>query len=292
MNYARLKAFHAVTSEGSFTKAARLLGVSQPAVSFQVKALEEAYGVTLFDRRGRRVVPTELGSTLLGLTRRLFSVEEEVREVLAAAQELKHGRLRLGADGPYHVTRLLAAFSRRYPGLSVSLAIGNSDEVLQHLVDYRTDVAVLARLEDDPRLHAISLGRHRLVVFVRRSHPWARRNSVRLQDLEGQRMVLREVGSVTRRVFEEGLDKAGVTPRVVMEIESREAVREVVAAGLGIGVVSEAEFGGDRRLKALPVSDVRLENSEYVVCLKDRRKLRVVSAFLDIVEEFLAANRA
>jgi len=283
MNHSQLRAFHAVASEASFTRAARALGITQPTLSAQVKALEESYGVALFDRRGRGIAATTLGEQLLEITRRMFLLEEEAGELLARARELTTGHLRVGADGPYHVVPFLAAFAARYPAVHISLAIGNSEEVLDSLLHYRADVAVVADIERDPRLDLIPCGEHRLVAFVPREHPWARRRSIRLRDLEGQPMVLRERASKTRRLFEQAAARAKVTPRVVMEIESREAVSEAVASGLGIGVVSEAEFGHDERLVAIPVADTDLATREYVVCLKERRKLRIVAAFLDQV---------
>lgn len=281
MNYASLRAFHAVASHGSFTRAAQSLGVTQPTLSAQVKALEETYGVALLDRRGRGIAATSLGEQLLDITRRLFLLEEEADELLSRARDLTAGHLRVAAGGPYYAVPLLAAFGARYPGVHISLSIGNSEEVLDALLHYRADVAVISDLEPDPRLEAIPYAEHRLVVFVPRTHPWARARGIRLRDLEGQPMVLREIGSMTRRLFEQATAKAKIKPRVVMEIESREAVSEAVAAGLGIGVVSEAEFGHDERLAAVPVTDAAMLTREYVVCLKERRRLRIVSAFLD-----------
>ena len=291
MNHAQLRAFHAVATEGSFTKAARLLRVSQPAVTIQVKALEESCGAALFDRRGRGVAVTEFGEGLLVITRRIFGLEQEAEELLAAAGELRSGRLNVGADGPYFVMELLAAFVARYPGVGVAVAMGNSQSVLQDLVDYRSDVAVLAWLGGDRRFHAVPFSRQPLVVFVPRDHEWAGRTGIRLADLAGRPMVVREIGSTTRRILEQALDQAGVRPRVVMEIGSREAQREAVAAGLGIGVVSRAELGGDSRLWPLEVVDANLDSWESVVCLKERRNLRTVEAFLGLVEE-AKADRA
>lgn len=280
MSYASLRAFHAVASHGSFTRAAESLGVTQPTLSAQVKALQESYGVALLDRRGRGVAATSLGEQLLDITRRLFLLEEEADELLSRARDLTAGHLRVAAGGPYYAVPLLAAFGARHPGVHISLLIGNSEEVLDALVHYRADVAVISDLEPDPRLESIPYAEHRLVVFVPRKHPWARSRGIRLQDLEGQPMVLRETGSMTRRLFERATSKAKVKPRVIMEIESREAVSEAVAAGLGIGVVSEAEFGHDERLAAVPVIDITMLTREYVVCLKERRRLRIVAAFL------------
>ena len=282
MNHAQLRAFHAVASTGSFTAAAARLHVSQPAVTMQVKALEEAFGVELFRRRGRRVERTELGQDLVDLTSRLFGLEEEAEELLGAARKLRHGRLRVGADAPYHVIGLLAAFHERYPELKISLGVGNSSAVLRDVLDGRKDVAVLAEVDPNPRIHAVPCVRHRLIAFVARKSRWGTRKRIRIEELEGEPMILREVGSITRRTLEAALEAAGVKPRIVMEIESREAVREAVAAGLGVGVVSEGEFGRDARLSALAIEGAPLENTEYVVCLSERRKLRLVQAFFEL----------
>jgi aminoethylphosphonate catabolism LysR family transcriptional regulator len=281
MIYSKLRAFHAVASVGSFTRAARSLGVTQPTLSAQVKALEDDYGVALFDRRGRGIVVTTLGERLLEITRRMFLFEEEAGELLARARDLTTGHLRVGADGPYHVVPFLASFAERYPAVHISLSIGNSEEILDSLVHYRADVAVVADVAADPRLERILCAEHRLVAFVPRQHAWARRRGVRIDDFEDQPIIMREIGSKTRQLLELAMAKAKVRSRVVMEIESREAVREAVAAGLGIGVVSEAEFGHDERLIAVPITEAELGTREYLVCLRERRRLRIVAAFLD-----------
>lgn len=282
MNHAQIRAFHAVATEGGFTKAARFLGVSQPAVTIQVKALEESYGANLLHRSGQKVTLTDLGCGLLDITRRIFDLEEEAEELLTAAYELRGGHLRAGADGPYFVMGFLASFIDQYPGVRVTVAMGNSRSVLRDLIEYRTDVAVVAGIDDDRRFHAAALERQPVVVFVPRKHPWAKRRSIRLGDLEGQPMILREEGSSTRQILEAALAGAGVSPQVVMEIGSREALQEAVAAGLGIGVVSAAELGADDRLKAITISDANLDAQEYVVCLKERRNVRTVQAFFKL----------
>jgi len=144
MNHAYLRAFHAVAAEGGFTRAAASLNVSQPTLSSQVKALEAAYGVRLFERRGRKVIPTALGRDLLEITRRLFSLEGEAEALLSASRGLKHGHLRVGADAPYHIIGALAAFGRRYPGVRLSLVTGNSETLLRGLLEQR-GLAALVR---------------------------------------------------------------------------------------------------------------------------------------------------
>lgn len=284
MNAAQLRAFHAVATHGSFTTAARALNVTQPTLSSQVKALEETYGIRLFHRVGRGATPTQLGARLHEVTQRLYNLEEEAREILTSARELSTGSIRVGSDGPHHVIPIVAEFNRRYPELEQSLDMGNADRILRDLRESRIDVAVLARADEDPRLYVLPFRTSRLVLFVPSAHPWANRQSIRLAEIADQRMVLRETQSATRKIFEAALRNAGVTPKSVMQIESREAVREAVAAGLGVGVVSEAEFDLDSRLKTVPISDPGMEITEYVVCLEDRRRLRIVQAFLEVAE--------
>jgi aminoethylphosphonate catabolism LysR family transcriptional regulator len=281
--HSQLRAFHAVASEGSFTRAAAALHVTQPTLSAQVKSLEEAYGALLFDRRGRRVQPTELGRQLLDVTRRYFSLETEAEQLLAATRGLRGGHLRVAADAPQHVMSALSAFNRRHPGVRLSLSIGNSDEVLHRLLDHRSDVAVVADVAADPRLFLRPLRRDHLIAFVERGHPWARRGAITVEELARQRVVLREVGSTTRRALERVLAARGVALGEVLEIGSREGVREAVAAGLGVGIVSAFEFGHDRRLRALTIVGETIETVEYVACLAERHELRLVRAFLGAV---------
>jgi len=283
ITHAQLRAFHAVASEASFTRAADALHVTQPTLSAQVKSLEESYGVLLLDRGGRRTEPTELGRQLLAVTRLYFGLETEAEQLLAATRGLRGGHLRVGADAPQHVMAELSAFQRRYPGVRLSLSIGNSEEVLHQLLDHRSDVAIVADLEDDPRLFMRPLRRDHLIAFVERSHEWATRDAIGLDALLDQRLILREVGSTTRRAFEAAVARSGRAIGEVLEIGSREGVREAVAAGLGVGLVTAFEFGHDERLHALPIEGVDIAMIEYVACLADRRDLRVVRAFFHVV---------
>ncbi len=285
MNHAQLRAFHAVAEAGGFTRAAERIHVTQPTLSGQVAALAARYGGQLFERRGRGIELTDLGAGLREITRRLFAQETEAEQLLASAQGLTRGLLRVGADAPYQVIPLLARFNRRHPGIRLSMSFGNSERVLQELLDRRCDIAVLPDIEDDARIHAVPFRRDRLVIFVPRGHSWAGRRSLRLAELAGQRLVLREPGSTTRAVLDRALADAGVQPGSTLEIGSREAVREAVAAGLGIGAVFESEFGRDPRLHRLHLRDVDLRAVEYAACLRERRPVRVVRAFFDLLQE-------
>jgi aminoethylphosphonate catabolism LysR family transcriptional regulator len=285
MNYAQIRAFHRVATEGSFSKAAASLHVTQPTISAQVRELEETHGVRLFDRRRRQVRPTESGVRLLALTHRLFDLEAEISELLEAGRALDTGHLSIGTDSPTHTLPLLAAFTRAHPGVSPSLATGNADEMLGALLDYRTDVAVIAKKIDDPRVEIVELRRDPLVLFTHRDHELATNESVPLGAVRGLRLILREEGSVTGELFRTALSEHGVEPASVMDIDSREAVHEAVAAGLGVGVVARSEVANDPRLRCIPIADAKLIMTEYVVCLAERRRLPIVRAFLDLAKD-------
>lgn len=284
MLYTQLRSFHAVAREGSATVAARVLMISQPTITTQIKELEAAYGVELFHRRGRGLELTQSGQELLLETQRFFGVEDDVIEMLEAAGKLAHGHFRIGAVGPFHVMRMLSIFQRQFPGIHVSVDLGNSREVLQRLREYRTDVAVLSQIESDPGLFTVQYSQQRVVVFVSKDHPWYDRDGIRLKELDGQDMIMREHGSMTRKVFEKALENARVRPNIVLEIGSREAVWEAVAEGFGIGLVSEASVVPDKRLKVLSILDAEILTYTHVVCLKERQDVRLVKAFLDVIK--------
>ncbi|MGO1117662.1 LysR substrate-binding domain-containing protein [Rhodovibrionaceae bacterium A322] len=284
MLYTQLRAFHGVATEGGFTAASRVLNVGQPTLTSHVKALEVNFDVELFHRRGRRVVLTQAGHELFQLTRRMLHLEEESNDLLQAFGGLHRGVLQVGAVGPYHATEMLSTFSERYPDIRLSVAVGNSREMVTQLLDYRVDVAVLAHVEDNPHIHAIPYSRHPVVVFAHKSHPFFGRQSLRLRELEGQRMVLREQGSTTRLAFEQALADQGVSISPVMEIGSREAVWLAVAKGIGLGVVSDIEFIPHPDILPITVTDADIYTTAHVACLEDRKDSRMIRAFFEVAE--------
>jgi aminoethylphosphonate catabolism LysR family transcriptional regulator len=234
---------------------------------------------------GRGVRLTPLGQSLFAVTTRLFASEDEARALLAGAQALTRGHLRVAADSATHVMPLLAELRRRHASVTFSLRVGNSSEALRRLLEYDADVAVMAKRTSDPRIHSQHLRTDRLVLFAPRSHPWAHRDRVLMQELNGRDLVIRERGSITRETFEARLAEAGVKPGALIEVETREAVREAVVAGFGVGVVFRTELGDDSDLRALSVEDADLSVDEYVACLEERRRTPLVRGFLDVARE-------
>ncbi len=285
MNHSQLRAFHAVANEGSFTRAANVLRVSQPTLSAHVRSLEEGYGVELFERRGRSVHLTEFGLSLKEITARYFATESEIETLLSRAKDLLRGRLRIAADSPFYMISLLSTFSRRYPAVRQNFTFGNSERVLSTLLTGECDVAFLPELEEDERLHALPFFRDRLVTLVSTTHPWAQQRRIQLTDLADETVLLRERGSQTLAVLERALDAAGIRLKETIELGSREAVREAAANGLGVGIINEGEIGQDDRLHALMIAKADLSVTEYVACLEARKSTPEIAALFEIAEQ-------
>ena len=279
---AALKAFDATIRRGSMSAAARELDLRQPTVSAHIAALEAQYGVELFHRRGRSLVPTAFAEVLRDFAQRIFRAEEEAHELLLAAKSRYQGRLSILAVGPYNVVPLVKTYLERWPKVSIAVSVGDSRRIVERILDYDGDVGLVLHSVDNPRVHCVPYRRQPLVVFAHRDHPLASRKSVRVADLEAQHFVLREEGSTTRRVFEEGLRKAGVSIRVALEMGSRESVREAVAQGLGLGIVADTAYVPDPRLCRLPIDGAGLHTHPHLICLAERKSAPLIAAFLEV----------
>lgn len=280
MSTARLRTFLAVARHASFSAGARAIGLSQPTATTQIQGLEREFNVELFHRRGRRIELTAVGRALLPIAQQMSTLEAEATNLLRDSGQLNRGQLKVGAVGPFHVIEMVDLYRRDYPQIDVSIRIGNSASVLADLENYVTDVGVLAGLHDDPAFVAELYARHPVILFAHVGHPFARHDEVRLQALQGQPLLRREQGSTTRLALERELEKADVTPRIAMEIGSREALREAVIRGIGIGVVSEAEYIADPRLKIIRIAGDPVCTETYLYCLAERRSSQVIASFL------------
>lgn len=285
-----LRSFHAVARESGFTAASKVLNIGQPTITGQVKSLEQQFGIELFHRRGRTVTLTDTGRRLLEITQDIFGHEEEAISFLSAARDLKHGQLKLGGVGPPVVMELVEHFQASYPHILLDISIDHGEPMLKSLMDFEIDVAVLAYAEDDPNLFYLPYVRSDVVLFVNTDHPWAERQEVRINELAGQKFVLREKTSTTRQALEAGIKKAGVSLGETLEINSREAVMSGIIRGLGIGAVSELEYVGHERLRVIRISDADIFISFYVVCLDRRKNRPIIQAFLKTAEKIIAPN--
>ena len=287
MNLVQLRAFDAVARTGSVTEAATRLFVTQPAITSHIKALENTYDVALLRRQGRGVTPTELGHSLAAISREIFALEDHAVELLRAHERLTRGTLRIAADGPYIAVPLVAEYRRRFPGVRVTVEIASTARVQEALVAERCDVSIQGSLVEDDAQHVIELNEFEIIAFVNRDHRWALdgRTTIPFAEIDRRPVVAREPGSTMRQRLDAACRDAGIEPEYFLETTSRETVKEAVAAGLGIGVISEAELKPDPRLWPVRLSGANLRYTERVVCLRRRRTLAAIREFLRIAEE-------
>lgn len=286
MRYVQLRAFHHVAVHGGFSRAAEELCLTQPAISDQVRKLEDEYDIVLFNRHKKRVTPTEAGERLLEITRRLFDNEKQALELLSEARALRAGTLRIVADSAHHLLQIMAEFRMRYPGVSISLQAGNSDTVIESLHSYEADMGVLGELPANRDYETLKLNSTSIVAFAARDFRVSPHNTLTFAQLARLPLVMREPGSRTRQKLQAAAARAGVALEPAIEAEGREAVREIVASGAGIGFVSAAEFGNDNRLVRYEIEPSDgLVMDEALICLRERASSKLVRSFFEIARQ-------
>ncbi len=255
---AELKAFYMVARLGSITLAAKKLGLSQPTVTTQIRSLESHYAVELFYRGGRRLVLSEEGVRLLPMVKALLQQEADIEFELRNSGQAQ-GSLRIAATAPYYILDLVKIFRERLPHVELTVEIGNSQQVLEMLEDYRVDIAASSQLVEDARLVRRVLGTDPLVVAVHRNHPLAHRQAVSIEVLAGHCLLMREKGSTTRKLTEQMMLEAGIKAGALLEIGSRESIREAVLRNIGISVIARHEVPHNPELRVLALNRTAFE---------------------------------
>lgn len=298
MNLNQLKVFCEVVERKGFTRAAEALYLTQPAVSRQVQELERYYGVELFEQIGKRIYPTEAGTTLYNYAKQIFHTLDDLQVEINQLKGLKAGHLRIAASataGTYLLPPLLGRFKRNYPGVEVTLEIHNSQQVEQRILEHQQlDLGVTERPVAEHALYSEPFDTDELVVIVSPDHRLAAKETVLPSDLQGERFILREPGSGTRTLLDEEFSRLDIRVKPIMELGSTAAVKQAVAAGLGVSIVSrrsirlEVDAG---LLKALRCPGMRLIREIRYVHHRDRRLSRAADAFLQIIRKSLPESR-
>ncbi|TDQ83397.1 aminoethylphosphonate catabolism LysR family transcriptional regulator [Dongia mobilis] len=282
MRYSQLRAFDAVARSLSFSRAAEILGVTQPAVSLQVAALERAYRTDLIARHGSRISLTGDGEALFALTRQMFGAEAEIEDFLASSQALRRGHLRFGADAPHIALDLVAAYRAKYPAVTLELVLGNATQTWNAVLQSVVDIAALANPPEDPRLGYLPLATQGMMLLVPRGHEFARRREVSLREIGDRPVIFREHDSNTQRTLEAKLKKMGLALRPVLVLGSREAMVEAVSRKIGLGFIFTREKNDDPRSVAIPLKELKGSSRNMLVYLKPRRRRRAVAALIEL----------
>ena len=282
MRHTQIIAFHHVALLGGFSRAAEALNLTQPAVSEQVRKLEQAHDTLLFHRDRRQVRLTEAGEALFRLTRPYFEAEAQIAEHLSQAGAAVAGELRVIADAAHHVTGLLRDVRQKHPQVVISVRGGNTVEILEELRAYNAEIGVVGDIAPGAEFDSVPLGGADIIAFGPPDLLPPETTALPLQDLLQLPLVMRETGSKTRQKVEEEAARQGlrVTPAIIAE--GREAVRELVASGAGVGFVSRAELGADDRVVAVSITGADLRMDETLVCLSQRRDLRLIRTVMEL----------
>lgn len=286
----QLEAFVAAARHGNVTRAAQDLCLSQPAASQALADLETQLGEKLFDRRGRRLLLNASGRALLPLAVDVLTRAIELRQLFASGGEFG-GELHIGASstvGSYLMPVLMGRFVTSHPGVRATLEVANSDAIVRALLRFEVDVGFSegSCLHDD--IEALPWRMDSLVVLAAADHPLARRTRVDLDELVGEAWILRERGSGTREAFERATSGRLGGVRVLLELGHTEAVKQAVAAGLGLGCLSRLAVERELRhgeLKALPVTGLRLERRLTILVHRRRYRSRVLDELLRFCSE-------
>jgi LysR family transcriptional regulator, low CO2-responsive transcriptional regulator len=286
----QLRTFKKVADLSSFSLAAQQLRLSQPSVSYQVKELEEAIGMPLLDRLGKKVQLTEAGSVLYSYARRALDVLDEASLALEEMHGIKRGNLRVGASttvGIYLLPAALGAFKKLHPGLVISLEIGTRARVQEQVLLNELDLAVVGPALKDPDLAILPFISDELVVVAPANHKLAGRRGLALKDLLDQPFVMREAASGSRAELEKAARKAGAKLNVAMELGSNGAIKHAVESGLGLAVISRyacaLELSGGR-LVELKVRGFPIRRDWHIVHLRRRRLPTAVLAFIEFLK--------
>ncbi|WP_395704330.1 LysR substrate-binding domain-containing protein [Aquabacterium sp.] len=284
----QLKVFEAVARHLSFSRAAEELHLTQPAVSTQVRKLEEHAGNVLFEQFGKKIYLTAAGAELLQISRTIIQQFDAAEQTMAQYQGVAGGKLNVGviSAGDYFFPRLLVEFAGRHPGVTLNFTVHNREGLLQHISENLTDLAVMVRPPTDLDTVNLPFAPHPYVIVAAPTHPLAGQQRIPRSRLLREPFVVRERGSDTSNSMEEGFggDIAGV--RVAMEIRSTETIKQAVIAGMGVSFLSAHTISQELRTGSLCVLDVQgfpLMLNWYLVHRRTKRLPPVAQAFKDFL---------
>ena len=257
--FRQLRVFNEVAKQLSFARAAENLHLTPPAVTMQVKELEERVGMALFERSGKQVSLTTAGEYILVHARKILASLKDAEDVAARLKRAETGVLTVGMVGTakYFLMGLLGEFMRKHSGVELKLAIGNRDQLVRMLQNSEVDIAVMGRPPKELQTRAEPFAAHPHVFVAATDHPLAQRGPLTVEDLRPYDFIAREKGAGTRAAMEKFFEETHVEPRLKIELHSNEIIKQAVMAGLGLGFLSMHTIGLELEHKLIAMLDVQ-----------------------------------
>lgn len=288
VTFRQLALFESVARNLSFTRAAEELHLSQPAVSMQIRQLEDTVGSALFEKSGKQISLTEAGREVFHYSQSINRQLAEMREVLESLKGLNMGRLHIAVASTvnYFAPRLMAAFHRRYPAIHLELDVTNRERLIQLLIANSVDMVLMGQPPENVEVKSEPFMDNPLVVVAPPGHPLCGMQAISLERLAQEIFLMREPGSGTRQAMERFFAEHGLEIRQGMQMTRNEAIKQGVRAGMGLGVVSlhtvELELE-TRRLVQLDVQEFPIQRQWYMVYRRNKRLSPAALAFHDFV---------
>ncbi|TVQ12103.1 MAG: LysR family transcriptional regulator [Leptolyngbya sp. DLM2.Bin27] len=286
----QLKVFEATARHGSFTRAAEELYLTQPTVSIQVKQLTKAVGLPLFEQIGKRLYLTQAGQKLLETCQEIFNGLDQFEMAVSDLKGLKQGQLRLAVitTAKYFVPRLLGPFCQRFPGIDISLKVTNHQQIQERMANNDDDLYIISTPPDQPDLKIYPFLENPLVVLGPQDHPLVGKARAPIQALDGEQFIMREPGSGTRHAVQKLFAEHSVDVKVRLELGSNEAIKQAIAGGLGISVLSLHTIiseGTRGEFAILDVDHFPIDRRWYVAHLAGKQLSVVSQTFLNYLLE-------
>jgi DNA-binding transcriptional LysR family regulator len=291
INLHHLRVFYMAARYKSCTAAAQNLCVTQPAVTAQIKKLENHHGLKLFKKRGRNIFLTDEGRALYGYAKRIFESEREIEDAIEEMKKLRRGVLRLGTTktyARYFMPLLISTFHEAYPHIKVHLDEGSSWDMIHSLVDLKNELAVIAKAVEDPAVSFIPFSQEELVAVLSPSHPLAQKRAVSVRELAREPIIMKEAGSGTRRKVNALFERHGASPNILVETSNAEFIKQLVHRGEGFSFLVKESVAvelEEKKLVTVPLEEERFYLDVSIAYLKNEPLSRPAQAFLDILLE-------
>jgi DNA-binding transcriptional LysR family regulator len=294
LNLNQLRVFYHAAKNLNYTVAAGELFITQPAVTAQMKAFEESCNLKLFRKKGRSLFLTDEGRTLFGYAEKIFKYEKEIESAIEDMHELKRGVLSVGttkAYARYFMPLMLSSFHESYPDIKIQLNEGSSLDMTNSLLDFKNEVAVIAKAAEVPEVNFVPFSKEEMAVIVAPGHPLTRKKAVSFKDLAHEPFIMKENGSGTRKLVENAFALVDCEPNILMETSNTEFIKELVQRGDGISIVVKEAAAlelSEKKLAQVPLKNPQIYLDVSIAYLKDQHLSPPARAFVNTLTKLRA----